>query len=479
MRTPSTSIKRSLIRAAFWVNITGVEILDEIRRAIPRYNMLAAGDRVTVAVSGGADSVALLEAMHLLAPEFGITLEVAHVNHRLRGAESEADAAFVAGLAAAHDLRCHVMEAPVTAGSNVEEAAREARLACFRTLGGRVATGHTRDDQAETVLLRLLRGAGAAGLAGVLPVTREGLIRPLLEVPREALRGWARDRGLAWREDATNALGVFARNRIRAQLLPELERDWNPAVREVLARTAAVSRADEAFLAAETARRWRTVREPGGTGACVLRVPALLAEPEAMKTRIVRRAIEAVRGDLRRIGFEHVDRILALAAAAQGDGRLQVPGVDVFRSFEWLRFAAWPPADTGRNWSVPITGPGEYPIPGTDLVLVVSDGVYNGDTVRIGWSGAGRSDLILRNWRPGDAYQRPGQEAEEKIKLLFQQARIPLWERRNWPIITRKETIVWSKHFGVSSACAALEAGAPSLGVRCERRWSGPDEDGS
>ena len=161
---------------------------------------------------------------------------VAHLNHKLRGEASEEDERFVAGLAARHGVPFYREEAAAgIAGGNLEQNARRERLKFFSRLIGegkanRIATGHTRDDQAETVLFRLLRGSGLTGLAGILPVTREGLIRPLLDVSRAEVEEFLRARGTAWREDCSNHDRRFARNRIRHDLLPRLAREWNPEI---------------------------------------------------------------------------------------------------------------------------------------------------------------------------------------------------------------------------------------------------------
>lgn len=458
-------------------------VLDHIRSAITRYSMLLPGQRLAVAVSGGADSVALLAALRELAPELGITLAVAHVNHELRGAESAADQQFVQELAAAAGLVCHVRRGPVAAGENLEQAAREQRRSFFTELVAsgtvhHVATAHTEDDQAETVLLRLLRGAGPHGLAAILPVTREGLIRPALDLSRAALRTWAASQGVRWREDTSNLDPAFARNRLRRDLLPALEQDWNPGLKPLLAQTAELAREDNACLDASAAALAQQLFAAGPYESWLLPVPALLAQPLALQRRLVRLAVERIRGDLRRLDYEHVKRVLALARSPEGDGRLQVPGVDVLRSFSWLRFAPWPsraPAD--RNWRIPLHFEAEIPLPGEpcrlELKLVPGSPeacAYNIETDWLDVSAISLEELELRNWRPGDVFHRPGR-TPEKVKLLFQQGRIPLWDRRNWPIVTRKDEIVWSLGLGVAAGfvagpetvkCLALKVIAPS-----------------
>ncbi|MCX6629438.1 MAG: tRNA lysidine(34) synthetase TilS [Candidatus Solibacter sp.] len=228
-------------------------LLDRVVQTIERHRMLTAGDRVAVAVSGGADSVCLLHVLRELAPRWNLTLSVLHVNHNLRGEASLGDAEFVRSLAvglnlpfAAHDLDLS------TGHGNLEHSARNGRNAFFHghLAGGfadRIALGHSRSDQAETVLFRFLRGSGATGLAAIRPVTERGMVRPLIEIERPEIVRYLRDRTLPWREDASNATLDYARNRIRHQLLPQLAGEWNPALEETLAHTADLSLAEEAY----------------------------------------------------------------------------------------------------------------------------------------------------------------------------------------------------------------------------------------
>jgi tRNA(Ile)-lysidine synthase len=209
-------------------------MLDRAAEFIARHRMFEPGQRVGVAVSGGADSVFLLHALRELAPRWNLELSIIHIEHGIRGAASLADAEFVAQLAATFSLPFYLHQANVPAiGGNLEEAARNVRQTFYAELiasaaVNRVATGHTRSDQAETVLFRILRGSGLTGLAGILPVTREGLVRPLLATSRDEIECWLRERGIAWREDATNRDLRYARNRLRHEILPLLRDAFNP-----------------------------------------------------------------------------------------------------------------------------------------------------------------------------------------------------------------------------------------------------------
>jgi len=426
--------------------------------------MLSAGQRVAAAVSGGADSVCLLHALI----ELGFAPHVLHVNHHLRGAESQADADFVVDLSARLGLPCSVHESPVEPGvDNLEQAARNLRLAVFHEAVSsgavdRVALGHTRSDQAETVLFRFLRGAGTAGLAGIRPVTSGGLIRPLIEIDRVEARAWLLERGITWREDSSNLSLEFARNRIRQNLLPQLAREWNPAIAETLAQTADWALEEEAYWHERMGELAATHLVAAQAPAVLMRAEALRLQPLAAARRLVRRAMELSKGDLRGIGFGHIEAVLKLAGGPEG-GWARAPGLDICRSFDWIRFA--PPA-AAESYRLEAPVPGFTPVPGTDIGISLEliensetfrtgNSVYNNNEV--GWLDWNRlsSGLQLRNWRPGDRYQPAGASGEEKVTDLFQRARVPLWERGKWPILMDGPRIVWARRFGPAAVCAA------------------------
>jgi tRNA(Ile)-lysidine synthase len=442
------------------------DLLQRVARTVVRYGMFSPGQTVGVAVSGGADSVCLLFALRELAPGFGIALSVLHLDHGLRGAESRADAEFVRALAAELGLPALFEEARLDATGNLEQEGRNARLDFFRRsiasgAVSRVALGHTRSDQAETVLFRFLRGAGTAGLAGIRPVTADGIVRPLLDVERRDVEDFLRARGIAWREDSSNRSLEFARNRIRHDLLPQLSKEWNPALAGVLAHTADWAMAEEEWWRAEIDRlsaafQWTPER------VLLLQAAALKALPLAVGRRLVRRAMECVKGDLRGIGFAHVDEVLAMAAA-RGHGRVAVPGLDIERSFDWLQFsrAAVAARKSTTPYTLPAPVPGVVEVPCSQIRICLelidkssipdlSLGVYNKVMCWVDWSRVS-GPLELRNWRPGDRYHPIGHTGEEKIKKLFHLARIPVWERGGWPVLCDNGGIIWARRFGADA----------------------------
>jgi len=324
--------------------------------------------RVLVACSGGVDSTVLLDVLAELAPERGLELAVGHVNHGLRGAAADADEAFVAGLARERGLpfrSARVEPQRLREGLSsrarptLQEAARRARYDALEAMarelgGGRIATAHTRDDQAETVLLRLLRGAGPEGLAGI-PEVSGRVVRPLLAVGRSAILAHARERGLSWREDASNASPAYARNRVR-QWLRRLEAELNPRVLRAIADLAEAQQRDLEWLgglvAGEADRRLR------GTPAEGLVIDAEGWEelPEALQRRLAREALRRA-GGARDVSRVHLERVVGFLRDARPGTRLQIPGgLELTRP---TRREEGPEAPAGRRFRLRATlGPG-------------------------------------------------------------------------------------------------------------------------
>jgi tRNA(Ile)-lysidine synthase len=395
-----------------------------------------------------------------------------HLNHQLRGPESDADEEFVRSMAGSLGLPRMVQRASIASGGNLEQAARLARREFYaRAMDQcslrRVALGHTRGDQAETVLFRFLRGSGTAGLAGMRVVTRDGLIRPLLTSTRDEVRHWATAHGIPWREDSSNANLAFSRNRLREQIIPALARDFNANLEVGLARIAELAQDEEDYWHAEIEPTFRNIVQHTHFGL-ILDTPELAGLHVAVQRRVVRRAILDVRGDLRSIEIKHVDAILRLLGSSSGHDRVIVPGVDALRSFDKLRLTN--PGSVkfeDRHYRLALRIGHECQLPFQAGCIALngeatprpafcanfkeerglSGEVAELDSDALTDEGVPRL-LYVRNWEPGDALQRPGRTGVEKIKALFQEHRVLLWERRHWPVVVCGKEIVWARSFG-------------------------------
>jgi tRNA(Ile)-lysidine synthase len=433
-----------------------VQLAAAVLAYIRKHALLKAGDRVGVAVSGGADSVALLRLLLELRHEIGFVLSVVHFNHQLRGTDSDADAHFVADLAGHHKLELHLENGDTATYAkqkrlSIETAARELRYQYLRRLLAearlnRIATAHTLDDQAETVLLRIVRGAGSRGLAGIYPqlsVTESTtIVRPLLATKRKDLERYLKGLNQSWREDASNRDLRHARNRVRHGILPRLERFLNPAVREALAETAEIARAEEAYWEREVARLLPQVwTQQSGT----LKPAALVALPLALQRRVVRAACESVG---LRLEFHHAEGVLALASSTVAK-TIELPeGWVVSRKRQNLCLQRQPAATPfGYEYRLPV--PGSILVPELqsrfEAVLVPRNRVeaYNPDHL-LNRALLGK-ELCLRNWHPGDRFWPAHSKAPRKIKELLTSQSGP--ERRLWPIVVSGSEVVWVRGF--------------------------------
>ncbi len=500
-------------------------VLDHVRRQ----ELLAPGERVGIAVSGGIDSVALLRVMVELRDELGIVLSIVHFNHKLRGPESEADQQFVSSLAHQHGLEFYCDSDDVAGhareqGISLETAARELRYGFFRHLiregsspglkSGpehsvnprldNILTGHTLDDQAETVLMRLIRGSGMRGLGAIhprIPVEDDDgeicgeIIRPLLGTRRRELESYLSKAGQSWREDATNAEVKFTRNRIRKLLVPLLEKEFNPAVAENLAELAEIARGEEDYWANEVAGwmgtgvHWsepdwaRTVRSAGALvqigsasknsatdlGSLQSRIEQapwsvmnasldrlwFLGEPLAVQRRVIKAIGDEAGIPLE---FKHVEEIVTFAVEdGPGGKELSLPlGWKLRREAHDFLFVTpdLRERQEAADYEYDLTRGAPLRIPelGSTIELkgVVAEAEgYNPDQLLNADCLPGL--LKVRNWRPGDRFWPSHTKSPKKIKELLQERHVPQAERRLWPVVVSGDEIVWVKGFAVPS----------------------------
>jgi tRNA(Ile)-lysidine synthase len=447
-------------------------LAQRVAHFIRRRELLRPGQRAAVAVSGGADSVALLRLFLDLRTELGIVLSVAHFHHGLRGADADADAVFVANLAKAHDLELHggsgnVREHAATKKLSIEAAARELRLRYFEALlrdgkADRIATAHTLDDQAETVLMKALRGAWTRGLAGIYPEQRleiGAIVRPLLEVRREELRSYLADMNQPWREDLSNSDPAFSRNRVRASVMPVLRAKVNPAMDLALAHVAEIARAEEEYWSDQIKRLLPTVlvrgqpargggRRQTSSESIALDLEKLQQQPPAMRRRLLRAAAAQVGCNL---DFEHVNSILELASSRREkgwEGKL-VQVEKLWRArllFRELRIEKSEPAECRSDYEYALPLPGEVQVPelGTRIRARISEG--NGMVNNPAYNRAHlieSSALRVRNWRHGDRFQPARHATEKRLKELLSPLRLGAEEKQLWPVVVAGDRIVW------------------------------------
>jgi len=439
-------------------------VIQALREQLKKARLFAPGEAVAAAVSGGADSVAMLRALVELREELGLRLSVAHLNHGIRGAEADGDAEFVRELAAKFSLPCRIekVDAPGWAREkklSLETAARELRYAFFERLiadgeATTIATAHTMDDQAETVLLRLLRGAGTAGLAAI-PMTRAlgrgRVARPLLGVRRAEIERYLQGLGQAWREDATNASDEPLRNRVRHELTPLLE-SWNPAIKQTLAQTARLAAAEEEHWRRRIAEIAGRANEEG------LELALYAAEDEATQRRLLRVMAE---GAGARLDYGEVERArerLEKASVGEWTLREEVSLRLTRKRPQPARFAFFRKNDVEKYapvmYDYAIRMPGAWPIPEAGVLL---RGVLVDAKNEAALSGALLAQrLHVRNWRPGDRYHARGRSGAKKLKELFNLHGAPAQQRSSWPVaVDEQGEIVWVQDLPIGTKWTA------------------------
>lgn len=447
--------------------------------------MVPPGSRVAVAVSGGADSVALLRLLCELKEELGLVLSAMHFNHRLRGSEADADEQFVQELAA----RCQVhfwrqegdvREHAAASHTSIETAARQLRYQCFTKLlrermCDRVATAHTLDDQAETVLMRTVRGAGTRGLAGIYPTVRVSgdpteadstlldkpatfIIRPLLQSRRDDVESYLKELGQDWREDLSNRDPQFTRNRVRHDLMPRLAGHLNPRVREALAQLADIARAEEDYWRTATEAALHRASLPNETlEKTCLSVPALQAMPVALQRRVLRLWGEHLGLPLE---FCRVEEIRRMLASDQSNAALPHDWKAV-RDRDQLRLCP-PGEEPVSNYEHTLTVPGSLYVPEIHaLVEAVISQPRKTSFDNTTWDG-----LTLRNWRPGDRFWPDRAPSPKKVKDLLQKLGIRGRERKLWPVIASRERLVWMRGLGLAHGLSGSDACYPDILVR-------------
>jgi tRNA(Ile)-lysidine synthase len=417
-----------------------------VRRTVVAWGCPSAGDTIVVALSGGPDSVALADAMTALGAERGFTVVLAHLDHGLRPTSGE-DASFCEALATRLGVPIRVGRADVRARAaadhgGLEEAARRERYlfleAVRQEAGARfIVVGHTKDDQAETLLLRLLRGAGVDGLASMRP--RSGaLLRPLLSVSRREVVAHLSARGLPSRHDATNDDVALLRNRVRHELLPYLESRFNPEVRETLARTAELLADDADALESHVERVVPEVARRDGA-CCVLSLEALSALPVGLARRVLRRGLASV-GGLRGISARHVENVRALAAAGVSGRWVPLPGRRVaLVSFGELRIG--PSAPETGSYAFPLAVPGLVQLPGgVTLRAVPAAGPQRADEATAVVA-APADGLIVRTRRAGDRVWDGGRDIS--LKRFLMRHRVPTSDRSGLPLVAAGDRVLW------------------------------------
>ncbi|MDY7040194.1 MAG: tRNA lysidine(34) synthetase TilS [Chloroflexota bacterium] len=479
-----------------------LKVLNQVQDLIERHGLLQAGETVVVGVSGGPDSLCLLHVLRQLSAELDLHLHVAHLHHRIRGEDADADAAFVAALAAEWGLPCtvEIRDVPLMAREKklaVEEMARLVRYAFLARLANqigarKIAVGHNADDQVETVLMHWLRGCGLAGLRGMLPLTPlrhlrlqladpdlelEGrslqLIRPLLDVTRADVEAYCTAHDLQPRFDRSNLDTTYYRNRLRHELLPILE-TYNPAIRQVIRRSALVIADDYALLRADMRPAWRRVVRSEDEEAIVFDLAHWRELPTSLQRATLREAIHRLRRSLRNINFAHVEDALLVVRSKPAGSQATLPqGLMLTLGYDTFTVAGAdhvPPPDWPALTvpSLPLHVPGVTPLP--DSPWRVEATILSHRELPAGWESNAdpwqafldfdvvSGKLALRQRRPGDRFCPLGMGGNQKLVGDFLiNAKVPRAWRDLVPIVASPQHIVWLAGWRVDERARVTE----------------------
>jgi len=457
--------------------------------------MLITNDKVILGVSGGADSTAMLHIFHRLTVKLwpAGSIIVAHLNHNLRGSESDGDAEFVHDLCTRLNVECVIESAEVRQiadklKENLEAAARRLRYQFFHSVAiqhgaTKVATAHTVNDQAETFLLRLVRGSGGAGLGGIAPIRILGtqrtndqnavsLFRPLLCITRDEVISYCEDNHLDYRTDSSNLLLDYSRNKVRHEIIPQLAL-LNPQVIALLSESANRLRTDEAFLQREALEMLSAqvdVNTGCATGSLTIPASVLLETEPALRVRIIREIVRIVRGDLSQFTAKHLTSIDSLLKQGKSGKEVLLPGLRITREFDAIIFAEKTNKDESartlkptKDYAHKLVEDGEIRIKLNNRELIIglirTEKYVWGERSRFtALLDATRIDLPLkvRPRREGDRYAKVGRGKSTKVKELMIENRVPLNDRISYPVITTRDNeIVWIPGLPVAAKFAA------------------------
>jgi len=453
-------------------------LLERVAATITSHRMLAPGQRVLVAYSGGADSTVLLHVLLRL----GYEVMACHVHHGLRGAEADADAAQAAAFAASlgvpyHERRVDAAAYAATHKLSIEAGAREVRYAALeevaQELGAdRIATGHTADDQAETVLLNLLRGAGPAGLSGMPPV-RGKIIRPLLAITGAEAEAYARAEGISFRRDSSNADRRFTRNRVRHDLFPALA-EIQPDVIGALGRVASIMREENAFLSSLVDQLLATIVVRDDRAARIA-LHDLQSVPAALQRRLLREVVAVIQGRTSDIEFERIEALVDLAARGQTGAVIELPGgLRAERTYEEIVISVGAPETPARpagEWTLPVPGTLALPEFGVTLRTEESSDVgLSPDASVVVLDAADLAGtLTVRTWRDGDRFVPLGMTQAVKLQDFFVNAKVPRARRRRTLLVESAGEIVWVVGLRISERHKVTPETRRTIRLRVER----------
>ena len=435
-----------------------MKFLKQIRETVEYYGMVQQGDKVIIGVSGGPDSMALLFSFFYLQKHYNLSLLAAHYNHRLRGKESDQDAEFVKTQIKRFGIPLLFEEdngSLLRTQKNLEENARKKRYDFFQKKAleynaQKIALGHTADDQVETFFLWLLRGTGTKGLGGIPPVRDNLIIRPFIETERKEVMIFLKQNRIPWREDSSNQNLTFLRNRIRKILIPKLIADFKTDLAEKVTKTTKIFREDDQYLEKQTLDIFTNIMKYNEKKDIIFEIEKITELPVSLKRRTIRLAIENISGSLRKITFEHIEKIIKLLSSSRPHLKLSLPnGLVVQKDYSLLKFKGKLNKKINFYYEFNYL-PETIKIPeiGRKIKLKLIDWnplldpLTDQNTALIDFEKI-NFPIIVRNRKNGDLFQPLGTKGSKKIKDFFMDIKTPREERQQVPIVIFGNFIAW------------------------------------
>lgn len=419
-------------------------MLERVYEYIKENNMLSYGDRVIVGVSGGADSICLLHMLCALRKRLGLTVEVVHINHCIRGKAADEDEKYVCEMAKLLECKMHTRSYQVEKmacelGKSVEEMGRELRYRAFEEIAGKdkIAVAHNMNDNCETMLMRFFRGTGLKGLGGILP-ERDNIIRPLLCLKRTEIERYCTENRLEYRLDSTNLVNDYTRNRIRLDIIPEIEKFFNGSITDTMYRTAEIMRSEEEYIAKQAKKAYESCLVKKNT----VSVERLMSYPEVIRRRIIRLGFIDFSIDLHDISFDMVQAVLSLCNKPNGKTIELVHGLRARREYDNIRFYK---EDSFEDYCYELIEDKPVTIKEIGLTAVITAknsewDKKNEKLIKFSYTNGLKYDilknvLLIRNYRSGDKIYQRGINGHKSVKKLFAELKLDGREKKRVPML--------------------------------------------
>lgn len=433
-------------------------MINKVLNTITQFNMLENGDNIVVGVSGGADSVCLLDILNELKEKYSLSITVVHINHNIRGQEADSDEDYVLSLANSYNLPVKVFSYPVeemakTEGIGTEEMGRRLRYNAFYEIAGengKIAVAHNINDNCETMIMNFLRGTGLKGLCGISPV-RDRIIRPLIAVSKNEIISYCKEKGLRYCLDSTNESDIYTRNKLRLNIIPLLEKSFNKNLNSTMFRTSNILRSEEEFIEKQAQHAFKVCYE----GNHRININKLKGYDRVIQRRVIRAGFRDFLVDLHDISYDHVESVLSLMEGESGRVTELPAGLRAMREHNMLYF--YVASNTAQEFRYIIEPENKIYIKELGLNILLTKFKKNDENLKIMYTnvfdcGKIKKDmsLVLRSRQQGDRIYLNGVGGTKSLKKLFIDLKIPRSQRQSVPVLATQNEVLWIKDYKTS-----------------------------